>query len=147
MRRNRVVYLLGFLLFQVSACFAHHMAVVVNKGNTVANISSSYLAKIVKADTRKWTDGTNVVLVLHKSSKGEMLTLQKLNHMSEQELKSRLEARKDGIVLVDSDDDVLDTVGSTPGAIGLVEVRSVNNKVKVVKVDGRLPLENGYLPD
>jgi ABC-type phosphate transport system substrate-binding protein len=76
-----------------------------------------------------------------------MLTLQKLNNMSERDLKSRLETRKDGVILVDSDDDVLDTVESTPGAIGLVEVRSVNNKVKVVKVDGKLPLENGYLPD
>ena len=123
------------------------MAVVVNKGNSVTNISSVYLAKIVKADTKKWADGSDIVLVLHKASKGEMLTLQKLNHMSEQELKSKLEARKDGIVLVDSDDNVLDTVGSTPGAIGLVEVRSVNNMVKVVKVDGKLPLEKGYLPD
>ncbi|MGH9530387.1 MAG: substrate-binding domain-containing protein [Terriglobales bacterium] len=147
MKLSRIVCLFGFVLFQVGACFAHHMAVVVNKGNGATNISSSYLAKIVKADTRKWTNGTDIVLVLHKASKGEMLTLQKLNHMSEQELKSRLEGRKDGVILVDSDDDVLDTVGATPGAIGLVEVRSVNNKVKVVKVDGKLPLENGYLPD
>ena len=147
MRRARIIYMLGFVLLQAGACFAHHMAVVVNKGNSVTNISSIYLAKIVKADTKKWMNGSNIVLVLHKASKGEMLTLQKLNHMSEQELKSKLEARKDGIILVDSDDDVLDTVGSTPGAIGLVEVRSVNNKVKVVKVDGKLPLEKGYLPD
>jgi ABC-type phosphate transport system substrate-binding protein len=147
MRGNRVIYLLGFMLFHVMACFAHHMAVVVNKGNAVVNISSIHLAKIVKSDTRKWANGTDIVLVLHKASKGEMLTLRKLNNMSEQDLKSQLEGRKEAIILVDSDDDVLDTVESTPGAIGLVEVRSINNKVKVVKVDGKLPLENGYLPD
>jgi ABC-type phosphate transport system substrate-binding protein len=105
------------------------------------------LARIVKSDTKKWPNGTDVVLVLHKSSKGEMLTLQKLNNMSEQELKARLEAHKDEIILVDSDADVLNTVEATPGAIGLVEVRSVNSQVKVVKVDGKLPLEAGYLPD
>ena len=87
------------------------------------------------------------MLVLHKDSKGEMLTLRKLNNMSEAELKSHLGAHKDSVILVDSDSDVLDTVDSTPGAIGLVEVRAVNGQVKVVKVDGKLPLELGYLPD
>jgi ABC-type phosphate transport system substrate-binding protein len=135
------------MFISLTACFAHHMAVVVNKENGVVNITSVHLAKIVKSDNRKWADGKDIILVLHKASKGEMLTLQKLNNMSERDLKSRLEARRDGVILVDSDDDVLDTVESTPGAIGLVEVRSVNNKVKVVKVDGKLPLENGYLPD
>jgi len=37
-------------------------------------------------------------------------------------------------------------VQTVPGAIGLVDVRSINDKVKVLKVDGKLPLENGYLP-
>ena len=76
-----------------------------------------------------------------------MLTLRKLNNMTEAELKARLGAHKDSVILVDSDSDVLDTVDSTPGAIGLVEVRAVNGQVKVVKVDGKLPLELGYLPD
>jgi ABC-type phosphate transport system substrate-binding protein len=147
MRRDRANYLLAFFLFNVATCFAHHMAVVVNKANDVENITSVHLARIVKSDTKKWPNGTDVVLVLHNSSKGEMLTLQKLNNMSEQELKARLEAHKDEIILVDSDADVLNTVEATPGAIGLVEVRSVNSQVKVVKVDGKLPLEAGYLPD
>jgi len=34
----------------------------------------------------------------------------------------------------------------TPGAIGLVNVRSVNDRVNVVRVNGKLPLEAGYLP-
>jgi ABC-type phosphate transport system substrate-binding protein len=147
MRCRRAIFSLVFMFISLTACFAHHMAVVVNKENGVVNITSVHLAKIVKSDNRKWADGKDIILVLHKASKGEMLTLQKLNNMSERDLKSRLEARRDGVILVDSDDDVLDTVESTPGAIGLVEVRSVNNKVKVVKVDGKLPLENGYLPD
>ena len=147
MKHRRILGLCVWVTLSLTPCFAHHMAVVVNKGNAVVNISSVHLAKIVKSDTRKWANGTDIVLVFHKASKGEMLTLRKLNNMSEQDLKSQLEGRKEAIILVDSDDDVLDTVESTPGAIGLVEVRSINNKVKVVKVDGKLPLENGYLPD
>lgn len=147
MKRYSLIYLIGFMLAALTPSFAHHMAVVVNKTNPAENITSAHLARIIKSDTKTWPSGRDIVLVLHRDSKGEMLTLRKLNNMTEAELKSHLEARKDSVVLVDSDADVLDMVDATPGAIGLVEVRSVNDKVKVVKVDGKLPLENGYLPD
>jgi len=45
-----------------------------------------------------------------------------------------------------SDQDVLAIVESTPGAVGLVDVRSVNDRVTVIRVDGRVPMEDGYLP-
>ena len=147
MKRHPLIFLVSFMLASFASSFAHHMAVVVNKTNTVENITSAHLARIIKSDTKTWENGKQIVLVLHKDSKGEMLTLRKLNNMTEVDLKSRLEARKDSVILVDSDAEVLDTVDSTPGAIGLVEVRSVNGQVKVVKVDGKLPLELGYLPD
>jgi hypothetical protein len=37
-------------------------------------------------------------------------------------------------------------IQSTPGAVGLVEIHSIDNSVNVVKVDGKLPMESGYLP-
>jgi ABC-type phosphate transport system substrate-binding protein len=147
MKRSPVIFLVTFMLAAFTPSFAHHMAVVVNKTNTVENITAAHLARIIKSDTKTWANGKEIVLVLHKDSKGEMLTLRKLNNMTEAELKARLGAHKDSVILVNSDSDVLDTVDSTPGAIGLVEVRSVNGQVKVVKVDGKLPLELGYLPD
>ncbi len=145
--KRRLFCIVSFLALNVSMCFAHHMAVVVNKKNTVTTVTSAHLAKLFRSDTKKWTDGQDVILVLHKTSKGEMLTLQKLTTMPENALKSRLHDRTEGVILVDSDDDVLNAVESRPSAIGLVEVRSINNKVKVIKVDGKLPLEHGYLPD
>jgi len=36
-------------------------------------------------------------------------------------------------------------VASTPGAIGVVDVYSINSSVEVVKIGGKLPLEPGYL--
>jgi hypothetical protein len=36
-------------------------------------------------------------------------------------------------------------VESIPGAVGLVDVYSLNGKVNVLKVDGKLPLEQGYV--
>jgi hypothetical protein len=37
-------------------------------------------------------------------------------------------------------------VSSTPGAIGFVDEHSITDRVGIVKVDGKLPLEAGYLP-
>ena len=85
------------------------------------------------------------MLVVDTSSAGQMATLQRLNHMTATELKAFLAAHKDEIRQLNSDPDVLQAVESNPSAIGLVDVRSVNNRIKVVKVNGKLPLEEGYL--
>ena len=49
-------------------------------------------------------------------------------------------------MIADSDADVLKIVQSIPGAVGLVDVRSVDNSITVVRVGGKLPMESGYLP-
>ena len=72
--------------------------------------------------------------------------LQRLNKMSAPEWKSFISAHKDSILFVDSDADVLKEVQAEPGAIGFVEVHSIDNSVNVVHVDGKLPMEFGYLP-
>jgi len=146
MKRSRIGFLLGFVMFSLVPCFAHHMAVVVNKGNGVAEVSATHLSRIFRLETKKWQDGTDIVLVLHKASSGEMLTLEHLNHMSSNELKSFISSHQEAFTTVDSDEDVLRSVETTPGAIGLVDVRSINDQVHVLKVDGKLPMEDGYLP-
>lgn len=146
MKLRSAIYSLAFLFASLSPCFAHHMAVVVNKDNPVENVSSAHLAKLFHADVKKWPDGKNVMLVLHKDSEGETETLQRLNKMSVAEWRAFLTAHKDSILLVDSDADVLKFVQSEPGAIGLIDVRSIDNTINVVHVDGKLPMEFGYLP-
>ena len=146
MRLHRVGVLLAFLLTFLTPCFAHHMAVVVNKNNKVENVTAVHLARIFRSEAKKWPDGKAVVLVLHRSSEGETETLQRLNKMSTDELKALIAAHKDSIVIADSDAEVLKIVQSTPGAIGFVDVRSVDKTISVVRVDGKLPMESGYLP-
>jgi phosphate transport system substrate-binding protein len=146
MRVRPTLYVLAFLCASLTPCFAHHMAVVVNKDNPVENVTTTHLAKILRAEIRKWPDGKNLVLVLHKDSAGETETLQHLNKMSAAEWKATLGAHKDSIVFVDTDADVLKAVQADPGAIGLVEEHSVDGSITVVKVDGKLPMESGYLP-
>lgn len=122
------------------------MAVVVNKDNKVQNVTSAHLAKIVKGEVKKWPDGRSVVLVLHSSSADEITTLQHLNKMSAAEVKALLALHRDSIRTVGTDADVIDAVASTSGAIGFVEERSITDRVVVVRVDGKLPMESGYLP-
>ncbi len=146
MRYSRIFCLCIFALCLSVPCFAHHVAVVTNHDNPTKNLTSAALTKILKGETKKWSNGADVILVLHKSSPDETSTLERLNKMTEHELKSLLMAHKDSIHLVDSDAEVIDAVAATPGALGLVEARSINERVSVVKVDGKLPLESGYLP-
>ena len=87
-----------------------------------------------------------MILVLHKNSAGETETLERLNKMSDSEWKTLIAAHKGSIVMADSDAEVLKIVQSTAGAVGLVDVRSVDNAINVVRVDGKLPMESGYLP-
>jgi len=146
MRVSRSISTLVFLVVSFAPCFAHHTAVIVNKENDVAKMTSAHLSRMVRGEIKKWPDGKSVVLILHKDSAGEMETLQRLNKMSADELKALLTAQKDSFTWVDTDADVLKLVQSTPGALGFVDVKSVNGSVNVVRVDGKLPMESGYLP-
>ena len=146
MKLRSAIFVLALLSACLTPCFAHHTAVVVNKDNAVENVASAHLAKIVRGEIKKWPDGKNVVLVLHKDSAGETETLERLNKMSASEWKGLLAAHKDSILFVDTDADVLKEVQTEPGAIGFVEVHSIDNSVNVVHVDGKLPMEFGYLP-
>ncbi len=146
MRFPRIAPLFAFLLTFLTPCFAHHMAVIVNKDNAVGNVTAVHLSKMFRSEIKKWPDGKIIMLVLHKDSAGENETLEHLAKISAGELKTMIAAHKDSIMIADSDADVLKIVQSTPGAIGLVDVRSVDGTINVVRVDGKLPMESGYLP-
>jgi ABC-type phosphate transport system substrate-binding protein len=135
-----------FAIVSVAPCFAHHMAVVVSKQNGVTALSSAQLSRMFLAETKKWPDGRNIQLVLHRASNGEALTLQHLNKMSAQQWHNWVAEHKDSLILVDSDEDVLKYVQNAPAAVGLVDVRSVNDHVNIIRVDGKVPMEEGYLP-
>ena len=132
-------------VFLATPCFAHHIAVVVDKDNKTQNITSAHLVKILKGEVRKWPDGKSIVLVLHETP-DEITTLARLTKMTEAEVKAMIEERKDSIIRKGSDADVIGAVASTPGAIGMVEEHSISGRVSVVRVDGKLPMESGYLP-
>jgi ABC-type phosphate transport system substrate-binding protein len=122
------------------------MAVVVSPSNQTPDLTSTQLGKIFRGETRKWSDGRDVVLVLHRASAGEAVTLEHLNKMSPAQFQAWSNEHHALVKIVDSDQDVLTVIETTPGAVGLVDVRDVNSHVRVLHIDGKLPLEDGYLP-
>lgn len=146
MQFRSAIRILIFLCVSLTPCFAHHTAVVTNKENAVENISSAQFARIVRGEIKKWPDGKAIILVLHKNFAGEREALEHLNRMSASDWNSFVSSHQESILFVDSDADVLREVQAEPGALGLIEVHSIDSSVNVVRVDGKLPMEFGYLP-
>jgi hypothetical protein len=128
-----------------SVCEAKHLAVIVDKANTQGGITTADLVKVFKFDSRKWPDGRNVTLVLLDPSTPDMQSvIEKLYHMQADEVKALLTGHRSGVIIASSEEQLLKSVESIPGAVGLVDVYAINSHVNVLKVDGKLPLEQGY---
>lgn len=143
-----------FVLVTITASLAsaRDLALVSNKGNAARTITVSDLVKVCKAETSRWPDGKSVTVVLRAPSSPEMkVVLEKVYGMSQTEVAGLIVTSNQGhpshppFVLVTSDDELVNRVASIPGAVGIVDVYSINSSVAVVKVAGKLPLEPGYL--
>ena len=135
-----------------SLASARDLAVVSNKSNAVATITVPDLVKVCKAQMTHWPDGKPVTLIMRAPSDPEMkLFLEKVYELPESQVKELITTANHGrmnhpaIVIVDSDEDLVNKVASIPGALGVVDVYAINSSVAVVKVAGKLPLEPGYL--
>jgi ABC-type phosphate transport system substrate-binding protein len=149
---QRLIRLFIIVLVASSFAAARDLALVSNKANTVEAVTSAELVKVCKAQTERWPDGKPVTFVMRSPSAPEMqLILEKLYGMSEKEVSSLIVTSNHGrpghpaIFVATSDEELVNKVASTPGAIGVVDVYSINSSVSVIKIGGKLPLEPGYL--
>jgi len=141
-----------FILISASLASARDIALVSNKSNAVGGVTLPELVKMCKAQTNRWPDGKPVTFVMRSPSAPEMkVVLEKIYGMSESEVTGLIVSSNHGrsnhpaILLVTSDEELVNKVASLPGAIGVVDVYSINSSVAVVKLAGKLPLEPGYL--
>jgi len=125
-----------------------NMAVVVSAGSKLADVPLADLVKYCKGTAKSWPDGKNFVIVLKNPDAPDMhIALQKLFGGGVPDAKvaiAKLNETRQTVKIVDSDDDLLRTVGATPGAVGIVDVYSINSSVKVLRIDGKLPFDVGY---
>jgi len=125
---------------------AHHLAVIVPQQSRTEAMSSGELAKILKSEIKKWPDGHDVIVVLNRNSAVSMQIVERLAGMPDGKARMFIAAHKGYFVLTDSDAEVLGLVSGKPGALGIVDVHAVDSTIKVLKIDGKFPLEKGYLP-
>lgn len=127
------------------AC-AKQLAVVADNGNVTSNLSTADLVKIFNSHTRNWPDGKAITIVVHDPASADMqLVLRKAFNMTLDQAQEFIHAHPGAIVVADSDEAVLRFVSSTRGAIGVIDLYSLTKDVKVLKIDGKLPVEQGYL--
>ena len=136
----------------VSLAAARDLAVVSNKANSVSALAIPDLMKICKGQTNHWPDGKSVTFIMRSPANPAMkMVLEKLYEAPEPQVKELVVTANHGraghpaIIIVDSDEDLVNKVASIPGAVGVVDVYSINSSVSVVKLGGKLPLEPGYL--
>ena len=148
----RALLVCGFLTASVVLAVASDLAVVSNKGNTVSVMTLADLEKICKAQTNRWPDGKPVTFIMRAPSTPEMKVLvEKVYELPADRVKELIVTANHGrtnhpaIIVVDSDEELVNRVASIPGAVGVVDVYSINSSVAVVKLAGKLPLEPGYL--
>jgi hypothetical protein len=144
--RRLALYSISLLFLSTPVCQARDVAVITDKGNSSAAVTAKDLAKLLRVETPKWPDGKKVTVFLSdpSSADGKVL-LEKVYGMTPSALRSFVETQKGVIVILASDEEVLRAVAGQAGAIGVVNVYSITSAVKVLKVDGKLPLEQGYL--
>jgi hypothetical protein len=142
------------LLFaaSISLAAARDLAVVSNKANSVSAITLPDLVKVCKGQNNHWPDGKSVTFIMRNPSVPEMkFFLEKVYELPESQVRDLVAAANHGrtghpaVMIVNSDEDLVNKVASIPGAIGVVDVYAINSSVAVVKVAGKLPLEPGYL--
>lgn len=138
------------LLFCVAGAFclaeAKQLAVITDPTNPIAEISSAELTKILSGHTQTWPDGKPIKIVVHDPSSAEMrLIVRKLMPTAPEPAETFLQLHNRMMVIADSDDAVLKLVSGSHGAIGIVDLFSITKDVKVLKIDGKLPVEPGYI--
>ena len=116
------------------------IAVIVNKGVTVSNITSEQLAKIYTGEITNWNElgGTDepIVVVGREAGSGtrsafeELLEVEDLCNYAQE---------------IDSTGGVLSTVANTSGAIGYVSLDVIDDSVLIMEIDGIIASEENIV--
>ena len=127
------------------------VAIVVHPETGVDNLTFEELKAIFRGERQFWDDGRRVTLLMRAPVAAEReLVLDRIYAMDEAAFREfwigkmfRAEVAS-GPKLVYSADMARDLVTVIPGAITFVPVSDVSAATKVVRIDGKLPSDEGY---
>ncbi|MEO6528033.1 MAG: hypothetical protein ABIP93_15540 [Gemmatimonadaceae bacterium] len=127
------------------------LAIVVNRGNPLDDISLADLRRVYRGQRGRWSNGRRVTLIMRDPGTPERETLLRvLFGLDEEEYRRGfLQAlftgeASDAPKMLASPNGVLRFVFNVPGAIGYVRASETDSNVKVLRVGGRLPGQPGY---
>ena len=142
------MFVAGLLLFPSMAA-VKNMAVIAAAGSKLQDVPLTELAKLCKGSQKTWPDGRNFTLIMKDPESPDMrIVVQKLFGVTPAELKTalaKLNESRQMLKIVANDQDLLRAVEAIPGAVGVVDVYAINSSVKVLRVDGKLPFDLGYV--
>jgi ABC-type phosphate transport system substrate-binding protein len=127
------------------------LAIVVNRSNPVDGLSFLELRKIFLEEQDHWSNGRRVTVVMLEPGKVErQVVLAQIYKMDEKDFNKyflhsmftgELHAAPKALA---SSGEVLKFVFNVPGAIGYLKASDVDDSVKIVRIDSRLPGEKEY---
>ena len=127
------------------------IAVVVNPGTPVTEMSLAEVRKVFLGDRQYWNSNMPVVLLVRAPVAREReVVLRTIYQMGESQFKQYWVAKifRSEVVsapkIVYSEDMTKELLSAIPGSIAFMESKDVGPGLRVVKVDGKLPGEPGY---
>jgi ABC-type phosphate transport system substrate-binding protein len=128
------------------------LAIVVNRANPVDNLSFSELRKIFLGRRSHWPNGRRIAVAMLDYGQPERQTiLERVYQMDENGYRNYfLRGMFRGEVFMSPKTLASPTVArkfvfNAPGAIGYMRASDVDDSVKVLRIDGHLPLDKDYV--
>ncbi|MFQ5680888.1 MAG: substrate-binding domain-containing protein [Candidatus Omnitrophota bacterium] len=148
---SSVLYFLFSVLCPLSSVFsyAEPIAVIVNKTNPKDNVSLSELKRIYEAKTREWPNGFKIMPINRESTSDIRLAFSRLVHKkTPKQMKDYwYERQYKGIrkpIVQTSVALIEQIVSQVDRAVGYVYLSEVDDRVKVLRIDGLAPGDEGY---
>ena len=127
------------------------LAIIVNSSNTVDQVPKDELRRIFLGERSHWPNGRRITLVMMEPGRPERKAmLRDICQMDETQYNNRiLHDLFTGELFVSpktlaSPTGVRKFVFNVPGAIGYLRAMDVDETVKVLRIDGRLPQDRDY---
>ncbi len=138
---KRTILTIAFFLFCATSLSAQ-VAVIAHKSVSVDKIKKTELMDFYTGDIKKWSDG-KAVIVKDLKPKGEVKTTfykflgKTPSRMKSIWLKKMLSGEGDPPEALKSEEEMLEKIAATPGAIGFLSQTKVDNNVKTLIVIGK----------
>ncbi len=127
------------------------LAIIVHRSNPIDNLTHAELRQIFLLERQSWPNNKKITVIMRDSGQVERASLlREVCGMSEADFARHvLQATFRGTAMaaprtISTADGMRRFVFNVPGAVGYVRADEVDDSIKVVRLDGKLPGDPGY---